>query len=392
QSPYRRVTCMGHLVDAEGKKMSKSGTNAVNPAEVFSSVGVDAIRWFLYTVNSPGEPKAFNTKEVQTAFRKSVLLLWNILNYFVTYANLAEVSVPAATGRQQAGAGSEQSILDRWALSRQAAVTRAVSDFMDQYDFMRAGRTVEEYINELSTWYLRRSRKRTDERFFFVLYDLLMRLTTLMAPFVPFVTEKIYQTLRSADMPESVHLMDWPEPAGSVDLELEHQMNTVRQIVELGLSVRAAEKVKVRQPLAKAYLELKNGRSIAPELIPIIADELNVLEVVMGAGEGLPVKENEEVAVAMDTALTDDLIQAGLAREFLRQIQQARKERGLKAGQEVILRAGPGQRAIIEPLLAAYPAILTDAFLKVDPKQSWSADGSIELDLNGQPVPVDFIY
>lgn len=389
QSSYRRVTCMGHLVDEHGKKMSKSLGNIFDPWETFKICGVDALRWFLYTVNSPGEPKAFSPKELLVSFRKSILLLWNVFNYFVTYANVSDFESPSEAELVKLKAGNYPGLtaLDRWVLDQQLKVGKEVEGFMEAYDFMRAGRALEQYINDISTWYLRRSRRREDQTFYVVMYDLLLHLVKMLAPFTPFVTEKIYQTLRRQEMPESVHLSAWPVWMGETDKSLDRQMRLLRQAVELGLSIRAEAKIKVRQPLARLYIRI-DGEKLNPELLEILADELNVKEVIERdiSEEGLASREIEGLALALDTNLTEDLIQAGLAREFLRQVQQLRKNRSLRPGQQVVLHIDPSAKSLVEPLLKQYSEILKDAYIgAVD----WQPNQVDELKVGEQSVFID---
>jgi len=274
------------------------------------------------------------------------------MNYFVTYANLA--------GFDPAAKRSEPTMLDQWMLSQQAGVNQKVTTLLDEYDFMRAGRLLEEYIGDLSTWYLRRSRKRDDTAFFGVMYDVLSNLTIMLAPFVPFLAEKVYQTLKQEGMPESVHLCGWPELDG-VNAELDSDMARVRQAVELGLSVRAGEKIKVRQPLAAAYVQA--DPALPTDLLEILADELNVLNVeqVKEVDDGLPMRRNENLVVALDIVMTDELQTAGWARELLRHIQQLRKQGGLQPGQLAVLVVDPSSRPVVEPLLSK--RLEVDAYL-----------------------------
>lgn len=394
ESAYKRVVCMGHLVDDQGKKMSKSLGNIFDPWETFQICGVDAIRWFLYTVNGAGETKAFSPKELQTSFRKSILLLWNVFNYFVTYANVAGYEgLEEGKIHEEARLSFEYqknpdlSALDRWILSRQAYVSESVTTDLDEYNFTRATRTLEQYINDISTWYLRRSRKRTDRSFFAVMHVVLLNLTRMMAPMTPFVTEKIYQVLRPASWPESVHLTSWTVGYENKDAKINQSMELVRKAVELGLAVRANEKIKVRQPLRLAFISTK--QQLDEELLQIIADELNVLEVkaTPTIDEGYPSKTEGELTLALDTLLDDTLIQAGASRELLRHIQNLRKQKGLQPGQMVELRVGPQQRSLIEPLLTK--ELLGDSFLIIS-ADTWAHEGDTEIEMLGETLFIGF--
>ncbi len=378
---YKNVVCMGHLVDETGKKMSKSLGNVFNPWDTFKILGVDAIRWYLYTVNSPGEAKSFSIKEVQTSFRKTLLLYWNVFNYFVTYANVAEFDASSTYTE------SDLTVLDRWILSRQSAVITEVTTLLDAYDFMRAGRAIEEYVSDLSTWYLRRSRRRSDTTFFAVMYELLQTLSAILAPFTPFMTEHVYQTLRTDSMPESVHLLDWPV-AKAQNEQVEKDMKTVRLVVEAGLSVRAEQKLKVRQPLAEAVVS--GLEPIGNDLLDIVAEELNVLAVRMvetGAEDGFAWSDANKfgVAVGLDTRISDELQQAGDVRELLRLLQNVRKQTGLQPGQLAHLYVAPQHRSIVEPLILAVPGLLADSFLVVD-ETTWEANPEGEIELNGETI------
>ena len=388
---YKNVVCMGHLVDETGKKMSKSLGNVFNPWETFKVLGVDAIRWYFYTVNSPGEAKAFSYKEVQTSFRKTHLLYWNVFNYFVTYATVAGFAPPSdevrVTLHAQAMVNGEKiPLLDQWILSRQAAVRDEVTSQLDVYDFMRAGRALEAYVTELSTWYLRRSRKRSDQAFFTVLYDVLMNVSALLAPFTPFMTEYVYRTLKTESAPASVHLTEWPAVFSDRNEALENTMKNVQAAVELGLRVRAEEKVKVRQPLQTAALV---GFTVEEEeLRGILAEELNVLEVTsmnsLEAGYAWT-GDAQTLAVGLDLTMTDALQVAGDARELLRLIQNMRKSTGLQPGQLAHLEVAPQHRESVETLLQAMPSINSDAFLVVD-DATWNANPLEEISVNGETI------
>lgn len=391
QSAYKRVVCMGLLLDEHGKKMSKSVGNIFDPWETFKITGVDAIRWWIYTVNPAGETKSFSIKDAQTSFRKSLLLWWNVVNYFITYANLANFSPLSESDRVAERTRIEregESELDRWVLSRQSETISLVTGFLDTYDFMRASRALEAYIGEISTWYLRRSRKRNDAEFFSVMHDILLNLSLLMAPMTPFLSEKIYSVLKSSDMPESVHLCDWPVSTESQNRELEKAMDVVRQVVELGLSIRAASGIKVRQPLAGVWVASQGDASLSEQLQIIIAEELNVLSVHVAneIDPELPQKTSENLTVALDTVLNEELVEAGLAREFLRHIQQLRKTRGLSPGETVTLVIDPIHKGLVEPLLQKYPFIMEDAFIRIDPETSWSSTAEHEVVLNGETI------
>ncbi len=353
-APYKRVVCMGHLVDETGKKMSKSVGNVADPDQIFAEYGADAFRWFILTVNAPGESKALSPKELQAAYRRSLMLLWNMASYFSTYANLAEFDP------KQEVAKAEYTALDQWALSRQRLIVAEMTELMEVADFQRAGRLLEEHIGELSTWYLRRSRKRSDTAFFATMRQLLRTTLQLIAPFTPFMADFLWKTLQEEGDASSVHLTPWPVVTEEADLELLSQMHRLRQTVERGLALRSSLGQKVRQPLASVYVTNLEGAS--EELLTILAEELNVFEVKQVAE--LPENWPSSDGVAFDTVLTDELLEAGLARELQRQLQQLRKNSGLQPGEWAVLTVAPEAKFIVEPLIVHYPKVLAETFVK----------------------------
>lgn len=383
-SSYKRVVCFGHLVDETGRKMSKSTGNIIDPWTVFSEHGADALRWYIFTLNGPGETKGFNPKDLQTTFRNTHLLLWNVLTYYQTYAGVQGYPVPTPEERASV---QPTEVLDRWILSRQAGTLQEVTKHLDSFDYLRAGRAIEAFVNDLSTWYLRRSRKRTDQTFFTVLYDTVRTTLSMLAPLTPFLTEYMYRELRHDSEPESLHLTSWPE-VGNTDEQLEKDMARLRLAVELGLSVRSEHKLKVRQPLAEAVVT--TDQPLSDDLIEILLEELNVLTVRQGQPtENLALsKADQGMQVALDLQLSDHLLTAGRARELQRLLQNLRKERRLQPGERVRLIVAPQHRAVVEPLLAALPSLAADAYLHVD-EHTWSRMPDTELNLDGETILVD---
>lgn len=380
-APYKRVVCMGHLVDDQGRKMSKSVGNVIDPMEAFNTVTADAVRWFIFTVNSPGDTKAISLAEVQGSFRRALLPLWNVYNYLVTYANLAG---------WEPGQSGERQVLDSWILSRLQTTVNQVTQYYEASDYMRGGRLLEEFIQDLSTWYLRRSRKRDDAAFFATLNDVLLTVTQLLAPLTPFLPEVIYRGLRADTQPISVHLAGWPAADDwATDEHLEADMSRLRKVVELGMALRAETKLKVRQPLSTAAVQ---GTTLSEELLTILADELNVERVVQRReeNEAWPTKTADGLTVALDPELTPELLEKGEARELLRQLQQYRKVSGLEPGQVVSLQFGPDHRDYLEPLLTKYPLILEDGFFRLVPA-TWEKLGKETLVINGREINLSFI-
>ncbi|MDQ3237846.1 MAG: DUF5915 domain-containing protein, partial [Actinomycetota bacterium] len=300
RSPYKTCVVLGHILDAEGKKMSKSLGNVINPWEVFEKQGADALRWALYTSTSPGNTRRFSQDQVDEAVRKYLLTLWNTYSFFVTYARIdgfdpKEDFVPV----------KRRSLMDRWVLSELQLTTQTVTDELDAYDVTAAGRALGGFVDELSNWYVRRSRRRfwkseDDEdkkAAHSTLYECLVTVTKLTAPFTPFVAENLYQNLvanAEGEAPESVHLADWPVADESlIDLDLSPRMESARRIVALGRAARNAAAIKTRQPLREVVvvLESEEGdsefREGARSLESIVLEELNAKSLRFGEAEDI---------------------------------------------------------------------------------------------------------
>ena len=298
RSPYRTCMVLGHVLDAEGKKMSKSRGNVIDPWEVFSKQGADALRWALYTATSPGNPRRFSMDQVDDAIRKHLLTLWNIYSFFVTYAR-----IDGFDPREDYVAPGERSLMDRWALSELQLTTKTATERLDAYDVTSAGRALGDFVHELSNWYVRRSRRRfwkgeddlDKKAAHSTLYECLVAVAKLSAPFTPFIAEVLYQNLvlnADAAAPESVHLADWPEvDEALVDEELSRDMAAARRVVALGRAARNAAAIKTRQPLREVVVvpEAADGapefREGTESLKGIVLDELNVKELRFGEAE-----------------------------------------------------------------------------------------------------------
>ncbi len=274
QPAYRNVLCLGLILDEEGRKMSKSLGNVVAPWDVIDRYGADALRWYFFTSKNPWDGYRFSLETIGESVRQFLLQLWNTYGFYVLYANANEV----APGVADFVAGPE-SELDRWALSRLHATTELVRGRLDEFDATGAGRAIADYVDELSNWYVRRSRRRFwdgDPAAFATLRACLTTLTQLLAPFTPFLADEIYDNLDGAE--PSVHLCDFPEP-GERDQPLEAAMEVARETVRLGLAARAQAKLKVRQPL-RAAVVVATGveREAITRMSAIVREELNVRE------------------------------------------------------------------------------------------------------------------
>jgi isoleucyl-tRNA synthetase len=269
RSPYRTCLVLGHIADEQGRKMSKSLGNVVAPWDVIDKHGADAFRWYFFTSKFPWDGYMFSVDTVGESLRQFLLQLWNTYGFLVLYTNVNDV-------REHAGPATD---LDRWALSRLHATTETVRDRLDAYDATRAGHAIAAFVDELSNWYVRRSRARFwdgDPAAVGTLHTCLVTVSKLLAPFCPFVADEIYDNLDGSE--PSVHLTDFPE-VGPRDAELEVAMGVVRESVRLGLAARGQAKLGVRQPLRAAVVVAEGAERAAIErLEDIVKAELNVKE------------------------------------------------------------------------------------------------------------------
>ncbi len=285
QPAFQNVICTGHLNAADGEKLSKSKKNFVDPTILFESKGVDAVRFYLY--QSPvvlGEGVRFSEQNVDEFLKKFNLTIWNTYSFFVTYAN-----IDGWTAEQADPKFRPQNALDKWILSELNLLIKTVDDEMENYNLMRATRPMVEFIDNLSNWYVRRSRRRfwksendgDKSDAYQTLYKVLVVFSKLLAPFMPFLSEEIYQNLTGE---ESVHLSEWPKYRKEyVDEKLNLQNKLVRSVVTVGHQLRAKNKIKVRQPLSLVEVALPKGMDakIIEEQFSVITEELNVKGVLL---------------------------------------------------------------------------------------------------------------
>jgi isoleucyl-tRNA synthetase len=288
---FRNVVCLGLILDEDGLKMSKSRGNIVEPWEVIDRFGADAFRWYVFTSKYPWDGYRFSLDTIGEAVRQFLLPLWNIYSLYVLYANASNVDVQETAEPWDDGAegdprdfplGNPDSVegaLDRWAISRLNETIEVVTDRLENFDATVAGRAIQAYVDELSNWYVRRSRRRfwsADPAAFATLRHCLITVAQLLAPFCPFIADEIYDNLSGAE--PSVHLCDYP-PAGPRDPALEAAMATARETVRLGLAARGQAKLKVRQPLRAAVIVATGAERAAIERMrEIVREELNVRE------------------------------------------------------------------------------------------------------------------
>ncbi len=466
---YKNVISLGLILDGEGQKMSKSKGNIIAPWEVLSAHGADAFRWYLYTATPPGQERRFSSDLVGEVIRSFTLTLWNVYSFFVTYANLDKptlTTVPAATNE-----------LDRWLLSELNVLIRDVTNAYETYDVPNATRPIEKFVENLSTWYVRRSRRRfwknesdsDKQSAYSTLYTALVTVAKLLAPAMPFLAEELYQNLVcSVDetAPESVHLAEWPKTMPEfIDESLNRDMATVMRLVSLGHAARQKANRKVRQPLAEAAFSVGSPaeRKALETHADIVADELNVkrvraldasaealthtvkplpkqlgqkygnkfpalqkailamnaedvartllsgqplkvsvdgteygilpeeVEVKANAKSGFAVAEEGAYVAALVTDLTPELVQEGLAREFVRRVQDLRKSTDLDVADRVNLfvEASAGLQSAVE----AHKDYITSETLTVDLKFATPpAEASVvEDEFEGEKVKVGLV-
>jgi len=416
QECFKNVICLGLVVDANGQKMSKSRGNVIDPWDVLNESGADAFRWYFYTSAPPDAERRFAPSMVKDVVKNFTLTLWNVYSFFVTYANLDKWK--PAVG--QIGNLSYNN-LDKWLLSSLNALVRDVTEAYETYDVPGATRPIEAFVEALSTWYLRRSRRRfwksesdTDKQAAYsTLYTALVTLVKLLAPAMPFLSEEMYQNLVctvSPRAPESVHLIQWPKANKAlIDESLNRDMTLVMKLVSLGHSARQKANRKVRQPLAEAAFSVGNAdeRQAVEKYGELMSDELNVkkvrlldtseeavsfvvkplpkqlgqkygnkfpaiakavnamdanaiapsllagqplkvtadgqdydilpeeVEVRAQAKEGFAVANDGAYLAALVTHLTPELVREGLAREFVRRVQDLRKTAGLDVADRI---------------------------------------------------------
>ncbi len=411
ESSYKNVVCLGHILDEDGRKMSKHLGNVLEPIGLMNEHGADAVRWFMLASGSPWQARRVGHAAIGDVVRKTLLTYWNTVSFLSLYARLSqwEPSAPAPDP-------SQRPVIDRWVISEANQLAREVDLALEAFDTQRAGRLLSTFIDNLSNWYVRRSRRRFwdgDPAALATLHEALRTATLCLAPFTPFITERVWQDLfRSTDpsAPKSVHLATWPEvTAEAIDEQLGTDMALVRRIVELGRAARASSGVRTRQPLGRALVSATGWSELSAQLREQICEELNIstLESLDDGGAGLvdtsvkanfrslgqrfgkqtpavaaaiaasdpaallaevrangstkltvsglgevSVAEGDVVitetpregwavaadageSIALDLTITDDLRRAGLAREIVRAIQEARKNSGLDVADRI---------------------------------------------------------
>jgi len=338
---FSNVICLGHILDAKGEKMSKARGNVVEPWAVVNKYGADALRWYFFTASPLGNVRRFSEKQVAEVARR-LLTLWNVYSFFVTYANIDRFT-PSSEG-----AVSYQSELDRWIISELNQLIAEVDASLDGYNPTEAGRKIDGFVDDLSNWYVRRSRRRfwksendADKlAAYTTLYQCLVTLSKLLAPFTPFLAEEMYQNLVCSvfpEAPDSVHLTDFPvADMAKIDKQLTEDIQLAMKLSSLGRAARSQAGIKVRQPLATNFVGVSSNweREALERVKPQVLEELNVkdLQFIDDVGklnEGSYVISSEGgYSVAVPTEIPPELAAEGMAREIVHRLQIMRRSAG----------------------------------------------------------------
>lgn len=345
---YKNVICLGHILDAQGEKMSKTKGNVIDPWTVLDSYGADALRWYMFTATPPGNVRRMSPAMVAEAMKNFMMTLWNTYSFFVIYANIDNFTPDNRLI-------NPVSDLDKWLLSSLNRLISEVDDLLNNYDPTTAGRKIENFVNDLSNWYVRRSRRRfwksqnDDDKIsaYHTLYHTLVTLSKVCAPFIPFLAEDIYQNLvRSIDKnaPESVHLVEFPQfDHNLIDEDIMTATELAMKVCSMGRAARSKSSVKVRQPLSSVVVKTRSSfeQGLLRRLSSQIMDELNVKNIEFSAGD---LKENKHFSVVVEgdyqvgivTTITEELFNEGLAREIVRRLQTMRRSAGLEIADHVV--------------------------------------------------------
>ncbi|HEX7405525.1 MAG TPA: isoleucine--tRNA ligase [Candidatus Nanopelagicaceae bacterium] len=345
-SSYKTVLCLGHIVDKDGKKMSKHIGNVLEPMALMDQHGADAVRWFMLAAGSPWAARRVGHEAINDVVRKTLLTYWNTVSFLALYANASDFDL------SQAPMLEDRPLMDRWIYSDLQALIVEVDQSLTDFDTQRAGKALATFIDDLSNWYVRRSRRRFwdgDPAALATLHETLRTLTMLLAPMIPFITEHVWQELiRPVEktVAESVHLADFPEAdLAAIDKKLSAQVAQTRRIVELGRAARAESAVKIRQPLQRALISAAGWSDLPASMKEQIADELNVLDL-------------EDIAEA-----DGDLVDVSVKANF--------RTLGAKYGADV--------QAIATAIVTADPAELVRT---IRARGSMTILGSIEIDVD----------
>ena len=365
---YRNVICLGLVLDEHGRKMSKRVGNVVEPLPLLDQHGADALRWYLFTATQPGEPRRFSARLVNETLRRVLMTLWNVYSFFTSYAAIDQFHPD-----QKPEGWRPENELDRWVLSELNALVSQVDGYLENYDPTNAGRRIQEFIDQLSNWYVRRSRRRfwkseNDQdklSAYITLHCCLVTLAKLMAPLAPFLAEELYQNLVCSvdtQAPDSVHLAEYPAADESlIDQQLMEATRLAMRIASMGRGARSKAGIRVRQPLASVMVKTRTpAEEKYLDLIkPQVLEELNIKEMkgldndlaskveslaasndqtegVFDAGDNYWVTLEGGYMVALDTRITVELREEGMARELVHRIQNLRRAADFELTDQIV--------------------------------------------------------
>jgi len=386
QSSYETVLCLGHILDKDGRKMSKHLGNVLEPIALMDQHGADAVRWYMLAAGSPWSSRSVGHDALSDVVRKTLLTYWNTVSFFTLYAHAANFTITDQSATpSEVPATTAPQVMDRWIRSELNQLIKSVDQAYSEFDSQQAGKLLAAFIDDLSNWYVRRSRRRFwdgDSAALSTLHEALKILTQLLAPMIPFISEHVWQELvRVADptAPESVHLTDFPiADEKLIDNQLTHSVRLSRRLVELGRAARAESKIKIRQPLGRALVAALGFDAMDPEIRAHIAEELNVLDLAgLAQADGdlvdVSIKANFRTIGARFGGDVQAIAQTLLATNHMETVRTIRSAGSITISYE-------GKSAQLE---------LDDLVITETPKSGWSVAShsgeSVALDLQLTP-------
>ena len=379
ENPYKNVITLGLVLDKNGQKMSKSKGNVVSPWDMIKKYGSDVVRWYYYTINPPSESKKFDELDLGKMLRKFIMIIYNSFVFLETYGD------KSPDHSRGVDLGRLQNVLDRWISARLNQTIEQATEGLEKYDVGSAGKALESFADDLSRWYIRRSRPRLQKpddmkdyaSASATLRFCLSELSRMMAPFTPFFADALYLSVSAVK--ESVHLEDWPEAdKKAVDFSLLEKMEEVRRLSSLALAIRAEKGMKVRQPLQALEIKSKAIDVRDEELLAILRDEVNVKEV----------RWNYEMKeeLAFDLVITPELKEEGILREVVRMVQGLRHDAGYVPSDAIELRI-EGPKELENALNAHMARLKRDVGAKsVELKKSDKYDAELSTKFEDQPL------
>lgn len=371
---FLNVISFGLILDKNGQKMSKTKGNVVNPWDMINKYGSDIVRWYFYTVNAPGEYKKFDELDLGKAYRRFIAIIFNSFVFLDTYGcqNIKQETIDL----------KHCTLIDKWVLARLNKTINDVTVYLEKYDINMSCKEIESFVNDLSRWFIRRSRRRFQKpenqedlkMVSIVLYQCLLDLSKLIAPFAPFFSDALYLSLMG-NHDSSVHLSDWPEVKEEfMNSEILEKMEEVRRVASLGLALRAEKKIKVRQPLAKLEMKTKKLSVQDKEFIDLIKDEVNIKEVEIN----LQLKDE----ISLDTVITRELKEEGMVRDLVRMVQDLRQEGGCVPKDKVFLMIEADQelKAVIETHVEILKKEVGAGQIELKKSDKFDAEISSEMD------------